>query len=379
MSNLVDENPSPSSSYDDENGAVSSAPRPLSPPSPPTSSAPSPSTAFFPTKAVPTRSKPTLHKRYSLVMSTEDNHAADDMVFLGDYREVRSILDYTYHRNYTPERQRLQDNIIRDMLDQSKIVDVHGQICTTPTQPWVVFTAGAMGAGKSWVIKQMMNAEVFPLLAFVSVDPDVIRRYLPEFESYVEQDPMMAGEMTRKEAGFIAEVITEVALREGKNVLVDGSLRDHEWYTVYFDRLRRDYPMLKTAILHVVAEEKTVLERARKRGEQTGRHVPEDILRAALEQVPRSVEILSPLVDYSCCFGNEGDGDVRLVKIKGERVGLASGQGLSLVNRHNDPVGSAVWQSFKDNWLQTCKWVPKSKREIKQLAREEEREEENLL
>lgn len=45
----------------------------------------------------------------------------------------------------------------------------------------------------------MMNAEVFPLLAFVSVDPDVIRRYLPEFESYVEQDPMMAGEMTRKE------------------------------------------------------------------------------------------------------------------------------------------------------------------------------------
>ena len=36
-------------------------------------------------------------------------------------------------------------------------------------------------------------------MAFISVDPDVIRRYLPEFESYVEEDPMMAGEMTRKE------------------------------------------------------------------------------------------------------------------------------------------------------------------------------------
>jgi len=197
---------------------VSSVPPP---PAEPLSPVPSPNTAFF-TKTVPSRSKPTLDRRYSLVMSTEDNHAAEDMIFIGDYQEVRAILDYSYHRNYTPERQRLQDNIIRSMLDQSKIVDVHGQICTTPTQPWVVFTAGAMGAGKSWVIKQMMNAEVFPLLAFVSVDPDVIRRYLPEFESYVEQDPMMAGEMTRKEAGFIAEVITEVALREGKNVLVDG-------------------------------------------------------------------------------------------------------------------------------------------------------------
>lgn len=136
--------------------------------------------------------------------------------------------------------------------------------------------------------------------------------------------------------------------------------------------------MLKTAILHVIALEKTVLQRARKRGEQTGRHVPEDVLRAALEQVPRSVEVLSPLVDYSCCFSNEGDGDVRLVKIKGEKVGLASGQGLSLVNRGSDMVGGEVWKSFKDNWLQTCKWVPKSKREVKQLVREEEREEENL-
>ena len=46
------------------------------------------------------------------------------------------------------------------MLSKSEIVDRHGQTCTTPTQPWVVFTAGAMGAGKSWVIKQMMKEEV---------------------------------------------------------------------------------------------------------------------------------------------------------------------------------------------------------------------------
>lgn len=108
---------------------------------------------------------------------------------------------------------------------------------------------------------------------------------MPEFESYVEEDPMIAGEMTRKEAGYIAEIVTEVALREGKNVLVDGSLRDHEWYKGYFDRLRKDYPALRLAILHVVASEAVVFERARKRGEETGRHVPESVLRVASEQV----------------------------------------------------------------------------------------------
>ena len=101
------------------------------------------------------------------MMSTEDNHASDDMVFVGAYSEVRSILDYSYHRNYTPERQLLQDGVVAEMLSQSQIVDRHGQTCTTPTQPWVVFTAGAMGAGKSWVIKQMMKEEVFPLMAFI--------------------------------------------------------------------------------------------------------------------------------------------------------------------------------------------------------------------
>ena len=112
---------------------------------------------------------------------------------------IRKGLDYTYHKNYNLERQLLQDKIISSLIDSSHIVDVNGYHCTTPTQPWLVFTAGPMGAGKSWVIKRLMERGVFPLMAFVGVDPDVIRRYLPEWEEYVKTDPEGAGEMTRKE------------------------------------------------------------------------------------------------------------------------------------------------------------------------------------
>ena len=31
-------------------------------------------------------------------------------------------------------------------------------------------------------------------MAFVGVDPDVIRRYLPEWDEYVKEDPSVAGE-----------------------------------------------------------------------------------------------------------------------------------------------------------------------------------------
>ena len=70
---------------------------------------------------------------------------------------------------------------------------------------------------------------------------------------------------THKEAGYVAEILTLVGLQAGKNVLVDGSLRDHEWYQKYFAFLRKEYPMYKLAIIHVVAPRDAVFERAAER------------------------------------------------------------------------------------------------------------------
>jgi Zeta toxin len=102
----------------------------------------------------------------------------------------------------------------------------------------------------------------FPLLAFVNVDPDRIRYFIPEFHIYLEQNAELAGELTRKEAGFIAEILTLAGLHAGKNVLVDGSLRDHNWYKEYFARLRTDFPGIRIAILHVTAPKEAVFKRA---------------------------------------------------------------------------------------------------------------------
>ena len=167
-----------------------------------------------------------------------------------------------YHRNYTFERQKFQDSIIDFFLKAAIIKDKNGEVCTTPTEPWIVFTAGAMGAGKSHTMRELVEKGRFPLLAFVNVDPDRIRNFLPEFHIYVETNPELAGELTRKEAGFIAEILTLAGLRAGKNVMVDGSLRDHGWYRRYFEQLRRDFPSLRIAILHITAPREAVFQRA---------------------------------------------------------------------------------------------------------------------
>jgi hypothetical protein len=47
-----------------------------------------------------------------------------------------------------------------------------------------------------------------------------------------------------------------------QQVLVDGSLRDADWYMEYFQQLRNDFPFLRIAILHITAPKEIVLERA---------------------------------------------------------------------------------------------------------------------
>jgi hypothetical protein len=278
-------------------------------------------------------------------ISSELNYkaSADEQGFYGAFSHIRATLDYSYHEHYTKKRQSLQDSIISDMLNSAIIRDKDGNVCTTPTEPWLVFTAGAMGAGKSYTMNKLVEKGRFPLLAFVLVDPDEIRRHLPEFHIYVDENPELAGELTRKEAGFIAEILTLAGLQAGKNVLVDGSLRDSKWYISYFERLHEEFPNLRHAIVHVTAPREAVFQRAFMRAMTTGRVVPREVLERALDQVPRSVKVLAPLVDYFCEINNApGAPDVELIT-EGE-----------------------TWETFESKWIQTCAWVPNRRKFLRQ-------------
>ena len=103
-------------------------------------------------------------------------------------------------------------------------------VCEQLEVNWLVFTAGTMGAGKGYVLQWLNDQSLFPLDSFVLVDPDRLREQLPETCEYVRRDPQTAGYYTQKEVGYISEVLTLHGLKSGKNVLVDGSLRDADWY-----------------------------------------------------------------------------------------------------------------------------------------------------
>uniref|UniRef100_A0A6U6D9L2 Zeta toxin domain-containing protein n=1 Tax=Odontella aurita TaxID=265563 RepID=A0A6U6D9L2_9STRA len=199
---------------------------------------------------------------YSLLHSTEQNYCSDEMTFHGPFACVRKRLDYTFHKNYTIFRQQFQDDLILQRFSRPLIVNNVRVSQRNVSPPWIVFTAGPMGAGKGYVLDKLGTDGKFPLESFVKVDPDEIRRDMPEFMHYAKYDPTVAGHHTRKEAGYIAEIITLAALQSGKNVIVDGSVRDYQWCKRHFSHLRAEFPGIRIAILQVSAPREAVLQRA---------------------------------------------------------------------------------------------------------------------
>uniref|UniRef100_A0A7S2LG65 Zeta toxin domain-containing protein n=1 Tax=Zooxanthella nutricula TaxID=1333877 RepID=A0A7S2LG65_9DINO len=102
------------------------------------------------------------------------------------------------------------------------------------------------------------------------------------------------------------EIAQEVAMGLRQNVWVDGSLRDADFYSGQFRDIRHRYPHYRIAMFYVNASEPVIRERILRRAEATGRNVPEHLIRASLEAMDRSLNVLTPLCDFVARISNEG-------------------------------------------------------------------------
>jgi len=250
---------------------------------------------------------------YDYTKSTNENYAVTDVTdggdgggmggvggstpsFYGPFADIRSRLDYTYHVHYTEARQKWQDWAIETVVAR-----------TSPqSHPWVVYTCGPMGAGKGYTLSWMSRHGYFPIEDIVCIDPDHFKKMMPEWGGYVSERAESAGSQCHRESGFLQEVAQEVAMRRSQNVWVDGSLRDGEWYVHVFRDLHRRFPHYKIAIFEVGASEPIVRERIAARALETGRDVPEHLIKASLAAIATSLDLLTPLVDFVARIDNNG-------------------------------------------------------------------------
>jgi len=264
----------------------------------------------------------------------------------GEFTEIRRKFDYSWHTNYTRERQLWQDKIVRGILQSS----------LPRENPWIIFTGGAMGAGKGYVMRHLSKHTAFPLEDMVCVDPDHFKHMMPEWDGYIKLRREDAGTLCHKESGFIQELAQEAAMVGHRNLWIDGSLSDAEWYRNVFRDVRERFPRYRIAIVYVHCAPEQVHAQAARRGLETGRVVPRPMVEKSIRMTRRSINILAPLADFAAHVDNRkgqwvSDTHKRLPQIPERKV---SRGWTDLVAAVNKECSSPVLRVFKMSPAASC-------------------------
>ncbi|CAK9076869.1 unnamed protein product [Durusdinium trenchii] len=245
---------------------------------------------------------------YNWEICTQQNYAQkDSQVAEGPLAAARRLVDASYHGHYTLERQRFQDTLVRRLVE----LNGHG---APLREPRLVFTAGAMGVGKSHVIRWLAEKGILPMPLgrvestrkdFVHINPDHLAAQLPEYMGYMEHNRACAAVMTRLEAGLLTELSLMYALQQKRNILVDSSLRHGSWYSRVLQKIRQKLPEVRVVLMYVHAHEETIYERANQRGLE-GRMVSHVEVADSLEKIPLAIQKLLPYMDTFIQVDNDG-------------------------------------------------------------------------
>lgn len=199
---------------------------------------------------------------------------------------------------YTPERDRIHDNIITREFKNVR--------CIKQAKPIAVFTGGSPGSGKSTFLKKhaqyLLSPEVFHL------DADEIRAALPEYKGW-------NANATHRESQDIVNKLLSV-IGEGKcryDFIYDGTMNKAQ---KYFSLINRVKAMgYETYILFMVIPYGIARNRILQRYKKTGRFVPIAVLDEFFQKLPSgktrgedALDQLKPVVDgYMIVDGVSGD------------------------------------------------------------------------
>jgi hypothetical protein len=80
---------------------------------------------------------------------------------------------------------------------------------------------------------------------------------------------------------------------------MEGTLRSAEWNQAEFARIRKMYPQYRIGIIALKADEAVAQKRVMERAQKEGRDIPPSYVAQIAKEVPETLKVLEPLVDFT--------------------------------------------------------------------------------
>lgn len=206
---------------------------------------------------------------------------------------------YKTSKGYTPERKKLHKQIIQGILDSA-----NGP--KPGEKPVAVLMGGGSAAGKGTI----RSALVIPKYQSEGIqlgisDCDDIKSQLPEYEHFKSQDVESAAYRVHEESMDIAMEALDELIKHKKNLMFDGTMKSIGKYTRIIDNLHKAGYHIQIVGTDVPVE--VAIQRSNQRAKQTGRKVPEGIIRGSHGGFAATFPELIDKVDSYSLYDNSGN------------------------------------------------------------------------
>ena len=211
--------------------------------------------------------------------------------------------------DFTPERKALHEKIFKDALDKGSSPE-KGQ------KPLAIITMGHPASGKSTTLAQFVQDP-----AMVRIDSDSIKEELPEYRAAVAAGYMGAASMVHAESTSLVEDLRERAVAENKHLIFDSTGADLGRFIPQIQKLKKAGYEVVLVMPHVMDVDAAV-KRANDRAEETGRLVPEDVVRRLHDEVPGNFATIASLCDHAQLYDSSDPPPPNLLysKVEGEHT-----------------------------------------------------------
>lgn len=190
------------------------------------------------------------------------------------------------------ERESLHRSIMDIHLDRAKPVP-------SDKMPICIMMMGGPASGKSSAVRQMgLNLD-----DFVVGDANGVKEMLPEYREAVQGRARNAAAMAHEESSYLVKKIHSQAIKDNKNLVIDGTGAKAESYISKIKELRAK--IYHVQLIFVDTDPDIALKRAQTRAEKTGRYVPDEIVTGAYETIPDNFREISRLCDDVTVFNSD--------------------------------------------------------------------------
>ena len=246
-------------------------------------------------RAAAYKEKETLTKNVERIMAQPPNYGTREI-----YQDPKT-------GDYEDARQEFHQDIIEDYLK-----DGSTNLGTS------YFMGGAPATGKSSIIN---SGDVTLPEGILVLDADRIKGYLPEYEQMVSNRVQEAAARAHEESSTISKQIVNQAVNQKWDLVLDGvGDGSYEGMKAKVDQQRE---LGKRVVANYVTTDTEVsVERAKSRGERTGRVVPESYIRSMHKEISRLVPRMAEegLFDELKLFDNNSGSPKLIFEQNGKNI-----------------------------------------------------------